>query len=179
MEPTSISRVAAGRLLLFDGECGICSWLAERARMLDRRGACSILPYQDLPEAELALWGVTRADCAGSLHLLEEMPDRDGAARTGGAAEAGGAEFGVQGPAGASGQTARRRIHRGAFAVNAFLWTIPPWPVAVALLYLLPPLLGLEILGYRLVARHRAAISRRLGLAGCRVEEMTRAGRVR
>jgi predicted DCC family thiol-disulfide oxidoreductase YuxK len=122
------------RLLLFDGDCGICTWWAGRARRLDRREVFTILPYQDVPQADLAPWGVTHADCHEQLHLLFD----------------------------------RRRRRRGAFAVNAFLWRFFPWSVLVAVLYLLPPLLLFEVLGYRLVARHRTAISRRLGLRGCR-----------
>jgi predicted DCC family thiol-disulfide oxidoreductase YuxK len=108
--------------------------LAGQARRLDRRGRFAILPYQDVPEIDLAPWGVTHAECREQLHLLRE----------------------------------RGGMHRGAFAVNAFLWRFIPWSVVVAVLYLLPPLLLFEVLGYRLVARHRTAISRRLRLRGCR-----------
>jgi predicted DCC family thiol-disulfide oxidoreductase YuxK len=134
-------------LLLFDGECGVCSWLALRARRIDGRGRFGIRPYQEVAEADLAPWRVTHADCARSLQLLLGRPGRP-------------------------------RRHGGAFAVNAFLWRFFPWSLGVALLYLLPPLLVLEIVGYRLVAAHRARVSRLLGLSACRPESMTRPDRV-
>lgn len=62
----------------------------------------------------------------------------------------------------------RGRVHGGAFAVNRFVFfAAPPGlrglpaRVLVAALYLLPPLLLLEMLAYELVARNRACISGR------------------
>lgn len=60
-------------------------------------------------------------------------------------------------------------VHSGAFAVNYFLWHHPPWSVLVALIYLLPPLLLAELIGYALVARHRHRLSAWLGLSACRI----------
>lgn len=137
----------ARRRLLFDGECGICSWLALRARRIDRCARFEVVPYQLVPERDLAAWGLDHRSCARRLQLLSGAPPRP-----------------------------RRRA--GAFAVNAFLWNRFPWNVGVALLYLCPPLLLLEVLGYELVAANRAWISRRLGLGACRPESMTGPGRV-
>jgi predicted DCC family thiol-disulfide oxidoreductase YuxK len=134
------------RALLFDGECGICTWLAARARRVDRRGRYAVLPYQDVDENALRPYGVTREDCAQRLYVLEPWPL-------------------AAGEPGAS----RPRVRGGAFGVNVFLWRCFPWSILVALLYLVPPLLLAEVLVYRWVARHRAAISRRLGLRGCRL----------
>ena len=155
----------AGRhLLLFDGECGICSWLAQRAGRLDRGGLFTILPFQDLSDADLAPWGVTREACAERLHLLlREDPRGFGDRRSG--------RRGLRADRAAR---SSRRVRRGAFAVNTFLRLCPPWGRLVAILYLIPPLLLVEVVGYGIVARHRAWISRWLGLAGCAVRPPSR-----
>lgn len=134
------------RVLLFDGECGICTWFAERARRVDRRARYAILPYQDLDAGALAPYGITPGDCTRRLYVLEPWPLAEG--RT---------------------EASLPRAWGGAVGLNAFFWSIFPWSVLVALLYLLPPLLLLEGLAYRWVARHRTEISRRLGLRGCRI----------
>lgn len=63
--------------------------------------------------------------------------------------------------------TASGRRLAGAFAVNHYLWRTGGWGRLVALFYLLPPLLLLEMAGYALVARYRTRISGWLGLARC------------
>lgn len=63
----------------------------------------------------------------------------------------------------------RGKVHRGAFAVNYFLIRRFPWSLLVALLYVFPLLLVLEIIGYALVARFRQRLSHWLGLTACRV----------
>ena len=59
------------------------------------------------------------------------------------------------------------RVYSGAFGVNYFLWKQPWWRILPTLIYALPPLLLLELLGYELVARNRETISRWLGLEAC------------
>lgn len=66
--------------------------------------------------------------------------------------------------------TRNRTVRRGAFAVNHFLWHYWPWKIAVALIYILPPLLLAEIVGYALVARHRHRISAWFGLTACKLK---------
>ena len=61
--------------------------------------------------------------------------------------------------------TGRRR--GGVFAINAFLFRYRPWRYGVVLLYLLPPLLLLEIVFYATVSRMRRHISRLFGLQTC------------
>ncbi len=51
------------------------------------------------------------------------------------------------------------RVYCGAFAINRFLWSFGGWRFLVAALYLVFPLLLLEMLGYALVARNRVPIS--------------------
>ncbi|MCA9523136.1 MAG: DUF393 domain-containing protein [Myxococcales bacterium] len=66
--------------------------------------------------------------------------------------------------------TRARTVRRGAFAVNHFLWHVWPWKVLVALIYALPPILLLEIVGYAIVARYRHRISAWFGLTACNVK---------
>ncbi len=61
----------------------------------------------------------------------------------------------------------RGKVYTGAFALNYFLWQYFPWKFFVALLYVLPVLLLLEIIGYALVARHRRRLSQWFGLTVC------------
>lgn len=63
--------------------------------------------------------------------------------------------------------TSAGKIHSGAFAVNYFLWHQMPWKICVLIIYLLPPLLVIEMIGYRLFARYRSHISQWLGLTTC------------
>lgn len=60
-------------------------------------------------------------------------------------------------------------VYRAAFGLNHFLFNQFPWTIAAALIYALPILLLLEIIGYRLVAWNRARISIWLGLTVCKV----------
>jgi predicted DCC family thiol-disulfide oxidoreductase YuxK len=133
---------ASRRAIVFDGECGICTWLAERARRIDRRGRFDIVPYQDLLPETLGRFDITLEDCSRRLYALEPWPPDSGRAR---------------------------RVRGGAIAVNVFLWRCFPWSLLVAVVYLVPALLIAEVLLYALVAKHRAWISRRLGLRGCRL----------
>jgi predicted DCC family thiol-disulfide oxidoreductase YuxK len=63
--------------------------------------------------------------------------------------------------------TAAGKVYGGAFGVNYFLWQRLPWKICVLFVYLLPPLLVLEIIGYALFARYRRHISQWLGLTAC------------
>lgn len=120
-------------LVLFDGDCGLCTALALRARDRDRAARFRIEPYQNWSDAELAGVGLTRARCAGAMQVVSP----------------------------------RGRRYPGALGVNYFLWHAGGWGRLLALLGALPPLLLVEMGVYALVARHRARLSRRLGLAAC------------
>jgi predicted DCC family thiol-disulfide oxidoreductase YuxK len=63
----------------------------------------------------------------------------------------------------------RGRVHAGAFAVNYFLWRQFPWSLLVILIYAVPVLLLLEVIGYRLVERNRYRLSQWFGLKACRI----------
>jgi predicted DCC family thiol-disulfide oxidoreductase YuxK len=56
--------------LLFDGDCGICTWSAEQFKLIDRDGRFVVAPYQVFDEVELARFGVTHAECAQSLQVI-------------------------------------------------------------------------------------------------------------
>jgi hypothetical protein len=58
-------------------------------------------------------------------------------------------------------------VHSGAFAVNYFFIHYVPWNLLVVLLYVVTPLLLLEIITYELVARNRTRLSRWLGMKAC------------
>lgn len=66
--------------------------------------------------------------------------------------------------------TRKGRVYSGAFAVNYFLWRHFPWSLLVVLIYALPVLLLIEIIGYRLVAKNRYRLSRWFGLQACRID---------
>lgn len=119
--------------LLFDGDCGICSYSAEWAKKQDRSGEFIIEPYQRFPEHELIRLGLTYEDCAREVQVV----------------------------------SGRGRVYGGAIAVNYFLLKRFPWMLLVILIYAIPALLLLEVIGYRLVARNRHRVSRWLGLKAC------------
>jgi predicted DCC family thiol-disulfide oxidoreductase YuxK len=64
----------------------------------------------------------------------------------------------------------RGRAYGGALGVNYFLWDKFPWSVLVFIVYLLPILLPLEIIGYRLFAINRGRISEWLGMKACELD---------
>jgi predicted DCC family thiol-disulfide oxidoreductase YuxK len=126
-------------LLLYDGECGLCSVLAGRARAIDRDKRFTIVAYQDLPEPLLRRFGLDHARCSRRLYSVSP------------------------------GDRGRPpRVRGGAFAVNDFLWKHPPWSAGIVLLYAVPLLLLLEVVGYHLVSANRHRISALLGIRSCR-----------
>ena len=60
-------------------------------------------------------------------------------------------------------------VHSGTFAMNYFFLHYFPWKLLVILLYVVPPLLLLEMITYELVARNRTRLSRWLGMKACLV----------
>src|SRR5215510_15302756 len=67
--------------------------------------------------------------------------------------------------------TRKGRVYAGAFGVNYFLWRRFPWSVAVFLVYAIPVLLLLEVIGYRIVAENRHRISRWFGMQACLIKQ--------
>jgi predicted DCC family thiol-disulfide oxidoreductase YuxK len=56
--------------LLFDGDCGLCSWAAEWVQKLDRHRLFVVQPYQSYDEAELRHLGITYQQCAQKVHVI-------------------------------------------------------------------------------------------------------------
>ncbi len=56
--------------LLFDGDCGICSYAAETAAQLDTQRRFVIKPYQSVAEAELQRFGLSYKDCDSKVQVL-------------------------------------------------------------------------------------------------------------
>ncbi len=127
-------KIEAGRdHLLFDGDCGICTWSAEVVKRMDRGNRFVVEPYQMFGEEELMKFGITYEQCTKALQVV----------------------------------TRRGRVYRGAFGVNYFLWQRFPWSLVVVLIYAIPVLLLLEVIGYRLIAINRHRISQWFGMKAC------------
>ena len=63
--------------------------------------------------------------------------------------------------------TLKGKTFFGAFGLNYLLWQYFPYNLLVFLIYAFPVFLGLELIGYWLVARNRAKISQFFGLRAC------------
>lgn len=119
--------------LLFDGDCGICTYSADVVKRMDQGRQFTVEPYQAFSEAELGKFGITYQDCTKKLQVM----------------------------------TRNGRVYRGAFGVNYFLWRQFPWTLLVILIYAIPVLLIVELIGYRLVADNRHRLSHWLGMKAC------------
>lgn len=119
--------------MLFDGDCGICTWCADFVMRLDLGRHFYVEPFQRVPEAEIQRFGIDYAGCARRLKVI----------------------------------TPSGKVRSGAFAVNHVFLHYFPWNLLVVALYLVPPLLLVEIGVYELVARNRTRLSRWLGMKAC------------
>jgi len=54
--------------LLFDGDCGVCSWSAEIAKRMDRQFI--VEPYQMFDESELTRFGINYEKCSRALQVV-------------------------------------------------------------------------------------------------------------
>lgn len=62
-------RIETGRdYLLFDGDCGVCSWSAEIAKRMDRQFI--VEPYQTFDESELMRFGINYEKCSRALQVV-------------------------------------------------------------------------------------------------------------
>lgn len=66
-------------VLLYDGDCRFCRFVARRIVRLDRREALAVLPFDD-PDAQRLLAAVPQADRETTWHLVQ-----DGGRASGGA----------------------------------------------------------------------------------------------
>jgi predicted DCC family thiol-disulfide oxidoreductase YuxK len=119
--------------MLFDGDCGICTYCSEIAKKMDGNGRFVIEPYQSFAESELMRFGINYKRCSRNLQMI----------------------------------TRKGRVYQGAFSVNYFLWHQFIWSLPVFLIYAIPLLLLLEMIGYRLVADNRHRISQWFGMNAC------------
>src|SRR5262245_55652559 len=63
--------IEAGKdYLLFDGDCGICTWSAELIERADRSRNFVIEPYQTIDEKELMRYGISYKDCDHALQVI-------------------------------------------------------------------------------------------------------------
>ena len=56
--------------MLFDGDCGICTWFADLAMRMDVQRHFYVEPYQRVPEPEIQRFGINHADCARRLQVI-------------------------------------------------------------------------------------------------------------
>ena len=56
--------------LLFDGDCGICTWSAEIVKRMDRGNQFVVEPYQMFSEEELVKFGITYEQCTKALQVI-------------------------------------------------------------------------------------------------------------
>lgn len=56
--------------LLFDGDCGICTWSSELAKRMDAKSQFAIEPYQMFTESELLKFGIGYENCSKKLQVL-------------------------------------------------------------------------------------------------------------
>ena len=56
--------------ILFDGDCGICTWFADRAMRMDVQRHFYVEPFQRLADADLQPFGLSRADCLRRLQVI-------------------------------------------------------------------------------------------------------------
>ncbi len=68
-----MSLVPDKALLLFDGDCGICTWCAEWAKAHDRSGEFEVQPYYEFSEEELAPYGLDWAACTRAVQLITQQ----------------------------------------------------------------------------------------------------------
>ncbi len=64
-------KIESGRdYLLFDGDCGVCAWLADVARRMDRGRQFFVEPYQVFDESELMRFGINYEKCSRALQVI-------------------------------------------------------------------------------------------------------------
>lgn len=116
-------------LLIYDGNCGVCSRLARYAARFASRREMAFAAFQEVPAAELAAMGLSRADCERRLQF------RNASGRVFGGVFAVNRFLLAAAPPGLGGAAVRGLVLVG---------------------YALPPLLLLEWAAYELFARNRA-----------------------
>lgn len=57
-------------LIIYDGDCGVCSAFIRKAEALDRGRKFEMRPYQGYSAEDLARWGLDEAACAHEVKLI-------------------------------------------------------------------------------------------------------------
>jgi predicted DCC family thiol-disulfide oxidoreductase YuxK len=64
-------KLEAGRdYLLFDGDCGVCSWSAEVAKRMDGGRGFIVEPFQAFDESELMRFGIDYEKCSRAVQVV-------------------------------------------------------------------------------------------------------------
>jgi predicted DCC family thiol-disulfide oxidoreductase YuxK len=58
--------------LLFDGDCGICTWSSDVIKEMDREKRFTVLPYQMFSESDLASYGINYEHCDRALQVITQ-----------------------------------------------------------------------------------------------------------
>ncbi len=56
--------------LLFDGDCGICTWSSEVIKRMDHQHKFIVEPYQVFAESELLRFGISYNQCTRKLQVI-------------------------------------------------------------------------------------------------------------
>jgi len=56
--------------LLFDGDCGICTWSSEIVKRMDHQRQFIVEPYQAFGEIELSRFGISYEQCTKKLQVI-------------------------------------------------------------------------------------------------------------
>ena len=56
--------------LLFDGDCGICTWSSEIVKQIDSKRRFIVEAYQRFDEAELMRFGISYENCTRKLQVI-------------------------------------------------------------------------------------------------------------
>jgi predicted DCC family thiol-disulfide oxidoreductase YuxK len=58
--------------LLFDGDCGICTWSSDVIKEMDREKRFIVLPYQMFSESDLVSYGINYERCDRALQVITQ-----------------------------------------------------------------------------------------------------------
>lgn len=56
--------------MLFDGDCGICTYFSEIAKRIDTKNQFVVQPYQLFPEEELMKLRITYEECSKKIQII-------------------------------------------------------------------------------------------------------------
>src|SRR5689334_22842200 len=70
---TKLIELGKRAYLLFDGDCGICTWFADVTMRIDVQRLFYIEPYQRMPEPDLQPLGLRHIDCSRRLQVITQQ----------------------------------------------------------------------------------------------------------